>query len=138
MHPSLHHLDHRPWPIPSRPWLGRQSWHDLLFAHWPIDAKRLRPLIPEALKIQEFEGTAWIAVVPFRMSGVTLRGLPGLPWISAFPELNIRTYVELDGKPGVWFFSLDATNPLAIWAARTFVGRPYVPDPRWAAAIPVG
>ena len=68
---------------------------------------------------------AWIAVVPFRMTGVMRRPLPDLPWISAFPELNVRTYVERDGRPGVWFLSLDATNPLAVWAARTFFHLPY-------------
>ncbi|MBX7187010.1 MAG: DUF2071 domain-containing protein [Vicinamibacteria bacterium] len=125
MHPSLSRLDHRPWPIPKAPWTWRQSWRDLLFAHWPIDAGALRPLVPESLKIQEFDGAAWIAVVPFRMTGVTRRYLPDLPWISAFPELNVRTYVERDGKPGVWFLSLDATNPLAVWAARTFFHLPY-------------
>ena len=125
MHPSLAHLDHRPWPIPTRAWTWRQSWRDLLFAHWPIEARALRPLIPDGLDIQEFGGTAWIGVVPFRMSGVMHRPLPDLPWISAFPELNVRTYVERDGRPGVWFLSLDATNPLAVWAARTFFHLPY-------------
>jgi len=82
-------------------------------------------LIPDGLRLQEFDGTAWIAVVPFRMSGVMRRYLPDLPWISAFPELNVRTYVERDGRPGVWFLSLDATNPLAVWAARRFFHLPY-------------
>lgn len=125
MHPALSHIDHRPWPLPEAPWTWRQSWRDLLFAHWPIDAASLRPLIPNGLQLQEFDGTAWIAVVPFRMTGVMRRSLPDLPWISAFPELNVRTYVERDGKPGVWFLSLDATNPLAVWAARTFFHLPY-------------
>jgi uncharacterized protein len=111
--------------MPDRPWTWRQTWRDLLFAHWPIETKQLRALIPDGLTIQEFDGTAWIAVVPFRMTGVMRRPFPDLPWISAFPELNVRTYVERDGKPGVWFFSLDATNPLAIWAARTFFHLPY-------------
>ncbi len=125
MHPSLAHLDHRPWPLPKAAWTWRQSWRDLLFAHWPIDLKALRPLVPEDLSIQEFQGTAWIAVVPFRMTGVMRRPLPDLPWISAFPELNVRTYVEREGRPGVWFLSLDATNPLAVWAARRFFHLPY-------------
>lgn len=125
MHPSLAHVDHRPWPLPDAPWAWRQSWRQLLFAHWPIDANALRPLIPNDLRIQEFDGTAWIGVVPFRMTGVMRRYLPDLPWISAFPELNVRTYVERDGRPGVWFLSLDATNPLAVWAARTFFHLPY-------------
>ena len=125
MHSSLAHFDHRPWPLPSRPWTWRQSWCDLLFAHWPIAADQLRPLVPEGLKIQEFDGTAWVAVVPFRMSGVMLRPFPDLPWISAFPELNVRTYVECEGKAGVWFLSLDATQPLAVWAAQNLFHLPY-------------
>ncbi|HEX2879941.1 MAG TPA: DUF2071 domain-containing protein [Polyangiaceae bacterium] len=111
--------------MPAGRWVMRQSWCDLLFAHWRVPASALRPWIPEVLKIQEFDGSAWLGAVPFRMSGVMYRPLPDLPWISAFPELNLRTYVEHDGKPGVWFFSLDATNPLAVWAARRFFHLPY-------------
>ncbi len=85
----------------------------------------LRPLVPAELALQEFDGSAWIAVVPFRMTGVMRRPLPDLPWLSAFPELNVRTYVERDGKPGVWFLSLDASNPLAVWAARKLFHLPY-------------
>ena len=91
-----------------------QTWHDLLFAHWRVSAAALRPLVPEGLAIDEFDGSAWLAVVPFRMSGVRLRWTLALPWLSVFPELNVRTYVTYKGKPGVWFFSLDAGNPLAV------------------------
>jgi uncharacterized protein len=116
---------HRPWPLPRGPWVMAQVWHDLLFAHWRIDAALLRPLIPAALQIDPFDGSAWIAVVPFRMSGVRLRFTPGLPGLSAFPELNVRTYVTLGGKPGVWFFSLDAANAIAVAVARTWFHLPY-------------
>lgn len=125
MHPSLLELDHRPWPLPRRPWTWRQSWLDLAFLHWPIAADELRPLVPSSLTIQQFDGSAWIGVVPFRMTGVMRRPLPDLPWVSAFPELNVRVYVERDGKPGVWFLSLDAANPVAVWAARRFFHLPY-------------
>ncbi len=125
MHPSLAHLNHRPWPMPTSPWIWRQCWRELLFAHWPIPADVLRPLVPEPLKIQEFDGTSWLALVPFRMTGVMLRPLPDLPWLSAFPEVNVRVYVEHGGKPGVWFLSLDASNPVAVWAARRFFHLPY-------------
>ena len=81
--------------------------------------------MPAPLVIQEFDGTSWIGLVPFRMAGVMVRGMPDLPWISAFPELNVRLYVEHEGKPGVWFISLDATNPLAVWAARRYFHLPY-------------
>lgn len=125
MHPALRHTAHRPWPLPREPWVGRQSWCDLLFAHWRIEAARLRPLVPRGLEIQEFDGSSWLGLVPFRMSGVMLRGLPDVPGLSAFPELNVRLYVERDGKPGVWFLSLDADNAFAVWAARTFLHLPY-------------
>jgi len=125
MHPALTQLEHRPWPVPDRRWTWRQSWRDLLFAHWPVPSAALRPLVPASLEIQEFDGTSWIGLVPFRMTGVMRRPLPDMPWVSAFPELNVRVYVERDGKPGVWFLSLDATNPLAVWAARRFFHLPY-------------
>lgn len=125
MHRLLRQTDHRPWPAPRRPWLGRQSWCDLLFAHYRIPAAALRRFVPPPLQLQEQDGFSWIGVVPFRMSGVMLRGLPDLPWISAFPEINVRLYVEHGGKPGVWFLSLDATNPLAVWSARRFFHLPY-------------
>lgn len=125
MHPSLSKTDHRPWPHPSRPWSWRQSWVDLLFIHWPVPSKALRSLVPEELTIQEFDGTSWVGVVPFRMEGVMRRPLPDVPGVSAFPELNVRLYVEAEGKPGVWFLSLDATNRLAVWAARRFFHLPY-------------
>ena len=125
MHPALEQTDHRPWPVPSGRWTWRQSWCDLLFAHWPIPTALLRPLVPEALTIQTFDGSSWVGVVPFRMEGVMRRPWPDLPWISAFPELNVRLYVEKDGRPGVWFLSLDAANPIAVWAARRFFHLPY-------------
>jgi len=102
-----------------------QSWHDLLFAHWPVDSALLRPLLPPQLQIDTCEGQAWLGVVPFRMTGVRLRGTLALPWLSAFPELNVRTYVTCGGKPGVWFFSLDAGNSLAVAIARAWFCLPY-------------
>jgi len=93
--------------------------------HWPVPASILRALVPEKLELQEFDGTAWLGLVPFRMAGVMRRPWPDMPGISAFPELNVRTYVVLDGKPGVWFLSLDAANRLAVWAARRFFHLPY-------------
>jgi uncharacterized protein YqjF (DUF2071 family) len=97
----------------------------LLFAHWPVPTEKLRPLVPPELELEELEGTSWVGLVPFRMTGVMRRPLPDIPWISAFPELNVRLYVVHGGKPGVWFLSLDAANPLAVWAARKFFHLPY-------------
>jgi hypothetical protein len=102
-----------------------QKWHDLLFAHWPAPVESLRKLLPKALELDTYDGLAWISVVPFTMSGVRLRGTPALPWISSFPELNIRTYVTVGSKPGVWFFSLDAANPVAVEIARRWFHLPY-------------
>ncbi len=95
----LQQTAHRPWPIATGQWIMAQSWHDLLFAHWPVPASSLRSQIPPQLGIDTFEGNAWLGVVPFRMSGVRLRAAPALPWLSSFPELNVRTYVVKDGKP---------------------------------------
>lgn len=123
------HLAHRPWPLPAAPWIMKQQWRDLLFMHWPVPVDAIRAVVPPALELDLFDGVAWVAVVPFRMTGVRPRGLPSLPWISAFPELNVRTYVRSrdpqQPKPGVYFFSLEAANPLAVWAARTFFKLPY-------------
>lgn len=102
-----------------------QAWHELLFAHWPLPLEAIRPHVPAALSIDTFEGRAWIGIVPFRMTNVRLRITPALPWLSAFPELNVRTYVTFERKPGVWFFSLDAGNPVAVTAARAWFGLPY-------------
>jgi uncharacterized protein YqjF (DUF2071 family) len=117
--------DHRPWPLPQQPWMMRMTWHDLLFMHWPVSSKSLRRYIPPSLAIDEFDGSAWIGVVPFRMSSVAPRLIPPVPYLSAFPEINVRTYVSAGGKPGVWFFSLDAANPIAVEAARDVFHLPY-------------
>jgi uncharacterized protein len=103
-----------------------QVWSELLFAHWPVDLARLRALVPAPFELDQYAGSAWIGVVPFLMSGVRARWTPPLPWVSRFPELNVRTYVSLAGRPGVYFFSLDAANPLAVAAARRFYHLPYM------------
>ena len=116
---------HRPWPVPDRPWSIVMRWHDLLFAHWPVDAGRLRELIPASLEIDTFDGRAWIGVVPFWMTGIRHRLLPALPGLSRFEELNVRTYVVAEDKPGVWFFSLDAAHGIAVRVARATYHLPY-------------
>jgi uncharacterized protein YqjF (DUF2071 family) len=99
-------------------------WHDLLFLHWPVRPEILRPLIPEGLELDLFDGSAWIGVVPFRMTGVRPRYLPRFAGL-AFPEINVRTYVWSPGRSGIWFFSLDAANRLAVRTARARYGLPY-------------
>ena len=104
----------------------KQTWLDLLLMHWPIPhGMMLRPLISANLEIESFDSSAWVGVVPFPMSGIRLHGMPPIPSTSSFPELNVRTYVQAEGKPGVWFFSLDAANFLAVHAARRFFHLPY-------------
>jgi len=98
---------------------------NLAFLHWEIDYQDLRKQIPRALDIDLYEGKAWIAIVPFDMRGVTLRHCPTFDPISNFPEINVRTYVTCNGKPGVWFFSLDVPSKFTVWAARTFFHLPY-------------
>jgi uncharacterized protein len=123
----LQQIAHRPWPMPDAPWVMRQTWLDLLFAHWPVDAARLRAAVPRQFELDLFNGTAWLGIVPFRMTNVAPRGMPALPWLSAFPELNVRTYVRAGERPGVYFFSLDAGRALAVHIARTLFNLPYYP-----------
>jgi len=125
MHPLLLQTDHRPIPLPRRPWIMRQNWHDLLFAHWKVDAAQLRPLVPPELEIDLFEGHPYVAVAPFWMSGIRSRLLPPIPGLSRTPELNVRTYVRCKGVPGVYFFSLDCASRAAVWGARTAYKLPY-------------
>ena len=96
----------------------KMTWRDLLFAHWPVEPDALRPLLPPGLTLDTFDNTAWLGVIPFRMTGVRPRFLPPVPTSSHFCELNVRTYVTDGSKPGVWFFSLDAESTLAVHAAR--------------------
>ena len=102
-----------------------QRWTNLLFAHWPIDASVLRGLVPAALPLDTFDGMGWLSIAAFYLSHLRPRWLPALPWLSEFPELNVRTYVSLGGKPGVYFFSLDAGSALAVAGARVSYHLPY-------------
>jgi uncharacterized protein YqjF (DUF2071 family) len=124
-HPSFKQVDHRPWPMPDGGWRWRQSWNDLLFVHYTVPSHFLKPLVPVPLKLQEDGGHSWVGIVPFKMEGVMMRPFPDLPGVSEFSELNVRLYVEYNGKPGVWFLSLDASNALAVWFAKTFFYLPY-------------
>lgn len=124
-HAILLETTHRPWPMPAAPWLMTQTWHDLLFAHWRVDPARLRLRVPAAFPLDHFDGGAWIGIVPFRMTNVAPRGCPALPGLSAFPELNVRTYVRVEDRPGVYFFSLDAASLAAVLGARVLLNLPY-------------
>ncbi len=103
-----------------------QSWKKLTFLHWRVPEAVLRPLLPEELTIDTFEGDAFVGLVPFTMTGVRPLWAPSVPGISNFHETNVRTYVHKDGRdPGVWFFSLDAASRVAVTVARTFWHLPY-------------
>lgn len=118
-------VEHRPFPLPDKPWVMQQSWSKLLFAHWPLNPDTLRRHIPDCLDLDSYEGFSWIGVVPFAMRKVHPRYTPETPWLSNFLELNLRTYVSKNGIPGVYFFSLDCSNPVAVFIARKFYHLPY-------------
>lgn len=121
----LSRTEHRPYPIPPGPWALFMSWQNLLFMHWPVPGEALGSLIPRPLRLDTFDGSAWLGITPFRMSGTRPRFLPSVPPLSNFPELNVRTYVTAEDKPGIWFFSLDAHNPVAVRLARAAFHLPY-------------
>ena len=122
---SLEHVEHRPWPLPARGWVMGQTWEDLLFAHWRVPADEIREHVPDALEVDEHDGSAWLGITPFRVTGLRGRGMLPLPYVSSFLELNVRTYVRAGEKPGIWFFSLDASSRLAVEAARRTYRLPY-------------
>ena len=109
----------------TRPWVMAMRWDDLAFLHWPVPVAALERLIPADLQLETFDGHAWIGIVPFRMMAVHARGLPEIPGTNEFLELNVRTYVTDGTRPGVWFFSLDCANPLAVRGARVGFSLPY-------------
>ena len=103
-----------------------QRWEQLAFLHWRWDAAEIQRTLPPGLHVDTFQGDAWIAIVPFYMRGIRPRFCPPMPGISNFLEMNVRTYVhDEQGRPGVWFYSLDCNQPLAVWTARTFFHLPY-------------
>src|SRR5262249_31744936 len=108
-----------------RSWRLAQTWADMLFAHWEVPAETLRPHLPAGLELDTFDGRSWLGITPFRITGLRLRGLLPVPRLSTFLELNVRTYVTRDDRPGIWFFSLDASSPVAVEAARATYKLPY-------------
>jgi uncharacterized protein YqjF (DUF2071 family) len=108
----------RPWPLPASPWTQAETREDVLFAHWPMPERELARLLPSELELETFAGEAWLGVVCFRVRNLRLRGLPPLPGLSSLLELETRTYVTDGARPGVWLFSLEATNRLLVEAAK--------------------
>ncbi len=123
---------HRPWPPPMAPWIMTQRWNDLLFLHYSLAPEIVRALVPEVLTLDTYDRRAWISVTPFWINHLRPPGVPSLPFFSQFAEINVRTYVSYGGKPGVYFFSLDAGNLSAVWGARMFYRLPY-----WRASMKV-
>jgi len=123
---------HRPWPAPMTPWVMTQRWNDLLFLHYEMPPEQLRALVPPALTLDTYQQRGWLSIAPFWMNHLRPPGIPSLPWVSQFAELNVRTYVTYQGRPGVYFFSLDASHLSAVWGARIFYRLPY-----WHAAMKV-
>lgn len=122
---ALRETGHRPWPLPTRPWLLGQTWYDLLFAHWQVAREALESLIPAPLALDVRAGAAWLGITPFVIGGLRARGTPPLPWVSHFPELNVRTYVTCGERAGIYFLSLDAARRAAVVAARRSYRLPY-------------
>jgi uncharacterized protein YqjF (DUF2071 family) len=122
---ALDETEHRPWPLPDSAWVMGQTWLDLLFAHWRVDHDRLRKVVPPQLPIDTFDGSAWLGVTPFVVSALRLRGTLPPPLLSSFCEINVRTYVNVADRPGIYFLSLDAASRAAVLAARRFYRLPY-------------
>jgi uncharacterized protein YqjF (DUF2071 family) len=106
-------------------WIMRQTWSDLLFAHWNVPLQTVRSVVPAQLEIDTYEGTAWMAIVPFLMTGIRGRFLPEIPTVSESLEFNLSTYVRYQGVPGVYFFSLDAAKWPIVWGGRGLYHLPY-------------
>ncbi len=123
---------HRPWPLPTAPWIMTQRWNDLLFLHYSLEPEVVRAKVPEILTLDTYQQRAWVTVAPFWINHMRPPGVPSLPWFSSFNEINVRTYVSFGDKPGVYFFSLDASNLSAVWGARVFYRLPY-----WQASMKV-
>ncbi len=113
----LKQTNHRTTDYPNGPWIASQLWKHLLFINYPVDEHTVGKIIPEGLEVDTFDGKAWITVLPFKIENFTVRRIP-LKGIDQFLELNVRTYVRRNGKPGVYFFRLDAEKIMDVFGAR--------------------
>ncbi|PLR78979.1 DUF2071 domain-containing protein [Bacillus sp. V3-13] len=116
---------HRLFPLPDRPWLMIQRWDHVFFYHWAIPSSLLKDHIPKQLELDEFDGVAWLGIVHFEVNKLKVRGIPRFPFLEGFLELNVRTYVKYRGKPGIYFFNLDASSPIVVFLAKTGYLLPY-------------
>ncbi|MBP2079886.1 YqjF family protein [Oceanobacillus polygoni] len=114
----LKNTKHREIPLPNEFWILTQQWHHLLFIHLPFPKDTIKAHLPEGLELDTYNGMAWISIIPFKVTGMRMRNMPAVPYLSAYLELNVRTYVKREGIPGVYFFSLDADKLLPVFGAR--------------------
>jgi uncharacterized protein YqjF (DUF2071 family) len=122
---AMRETDHRPWPLPSGRWLVAQTWEDVVFVHWRADPDAVQALLPDGLEVDTYDGSAWVCANAFRVESVRLHGTLPVPWVSSFPQLNVRTYVTAGKRPGLWFFSLDTPSALAAESARLVYRLPW-------------
>ncbi|WP_420453422.1 YqjF family protein [Ilumatobacter sp.] len=123
----------RPRPISAsradpigRAWL-RNRWEELAFVHWEYDPAEIQRLLPDGLRVDVIDGSAWVSLIPFRMADAAPNPFPAVPWLSRFAETNVRTYVvDSDGDRAIWFFSLEADRLAVVALARAALGFPYV------------
>lgn len=121
----LQNVAHRPWEISQKPWRFYQEWNNAVFLHWKVLPEIIRPLIPATVELDTFHGEAWISLVAFTMEKLRVSYLPAVPGVSNFHEINLRTYVINNNKPGVYFLSIEAQKRLAVFIAKSISGLPY-------------
>lgn len=121
----INSIDHRPWELPATRWTYYQEWNRALFLHWKVPQDLLRPLVPPGLELDVHDGETWVSLVAFTMEQIRPRGLPAVGFVSNFEEINLRTYVRVGNKPGVYFLSIEAGNVLSAFIARNLSGLPY-------------
>ncbi|KAB7707843.1 DUF2071 domain-containing protein [Bacillus aerolatus] len=125
MHEAFFHLKHRPIPLPHSSWIMTQTWSNVLFMHWPVHPEALRCFLPASLTLDLYGGAAWLGIVTFKVDGMRARGLPLLPFLHSFLQLNVRTYVLHEGVPGVYFFNLDINHLPSVFGAKVLYAVPF-------------
>jgi len=118
-------VSHRQWPLPTRSWSYYQEWNEALFLHWKVPAELLRPFIPKGLELDTFNGEAWISLVAFTMEKIRPKNLPAFAPVSDFHEINVRTYVIRNNKPGVYFLNIEAQKLVSAKLSKLLSGLPY-------------
>ncbi|MEC4052539.1 DUF2071 domain-containing protein [Myroides odoratimimus] len=121
----LSSVSHRPWALPEGPWKFYQEWNRAIFLHFEVPLEVLRPLVPEDLELDSLDGKYYVSIVPFTMENIRPRRLPAVGVVSDFDEINVRTYVVIDGKPGVYFINIEVGKSLSAFVSRTISGLPY-------------